>query len=80
MKFNAIKIADVAGNEQCVDLSKQLGNYLYCYAHDEEISTTGRAIYNGEDVAITDALRDAIGKAVAGYPYIFRNAIMKLIE
>lgn len=80
MIFRPIEVADINGNVEAVDVWKQIGNSLYCYAHAEEISNAGRAIYHGEDVGVTDALRSAIAKVVAGYPWIIRKAIIAQLE
>ena len=78
-KFTEIKVLNIEGQEEFVDLSKQIGNALYTQGKDVSICECGKKIYYGEDVELTDEQKQFICNITEQYPYIFKSAIEAML-
>lgn len=80
VKFTEVKVENIEGKIETIDISRELGNALYTQGQDVAICECGKKIYYGEAVELTQLQKDFIKKIIAQYPYIYRNAIECLIE
>lgn len=78
-KFTEIKVLNIEGQEEFVDLSKQIGNALYTQGKDVSICECGKKIYYGEEVELTDEQKQFIRNITEQYPYIFKSAIEAML-
>ena len=80
LDFRKVVIKDVNGQEQEVNLQKELGNQLYMGGRDIEECELGSLIYH-DGCAIVDAKgQSAIRRIVGGWPFVLRSGVTKLME
>lgn len=79
-KFTEIKVTNIEGEEEVIDLSKAIGNALYTNGKDVNVCESGKKIYYGEDVELTDDVKETIRQHISQYPYILRTALETVLE
>lgn len=78
-KFTEIQVQNIEGEIEKIDLSKTIGNAMYSTAKDVDVCETGKKIYYGEDVELSDQSKDFIKETIQNYPYILRKAISDIL-
>lgn len=79
-KFTEIKVTNIEGVEEVIDFSKTIGNALYINGKDVNVCESGKKIYYGEDVELTDDVKETIRQHISQYPYILRTALETVLE
>ena len=78
--FSKIVLKDIEGRELTADFQKQLGNQLYMQGRDIEECELGKKLYFADGEAELSEKECAIvKKAVQGYSYVARTAILDTI-
>lgn len=79
-KFTEIKVLNIEGQEETLDLSKTIGNAMYTQGKDVSICECGKKIYYGEEVELTEDQKTFIQNLINQYPYILKTAIENIIS
>lgn len=74
--FKEIKVKNIEGEEEVMDFSKQIGNYLYTQGRDVAVCEAGQKIYHGDDVALEADAKELVRSYADSLPYIFKQAIL----
>lgn len=80
VNFKEIKVKNIENEEEIMDFSKQIGNYLYTQGRDVAVCEAGQKIYHGDDVALEADAKELVRSYANGLPYIFQQAILAEIE
>ena len=80
LDFRKVVIKDVNGQEQEVNLQKELGNQLYMGGRDIEECELGSRIYHDGCVDVDAKGESAIRRVVSGWPFVLRSGVLSLME
>lgn len=80
MKFTEIIVKNIENQEEKNDFSKLIGNELYKNGKDVDVCETGKKIYYGEEVELSEDAKALVKQVIAGFPYIYRTAIESMLE
>lgn len=80
VNFKEINVKNVEGEIEVVDVSKQIGNLLYTQGKDVAVCEAGQKIYHGNTVELNDEAKELIRQAANNMPYIYRQALLEVIE
>lgn len=78
--FKEIKVKNIENEEEIMDFSKQIGNYLYTQGRDVAVCEAGQKIYHGDDVALEADAKELVRSYANSLPYIFQQAILAELE
>lgn len=80
LDFRKVVIKDVNGQEQEVNLQKELGNQLYMGGRDIEECELGSRIYHDGCARVDAKGESAIRRVVSGWPFVLRSGVLSLME
>lgn len=80
VNFKEINVKNIEGEVEVIDFSKQIGNFLYTQGKDVAVCEAGQKIYHGEDVELDGDAKELIRQAANNMPYIYRQALLEVIE
>lgn len=80
MKFTEIIVKNIENQEEKIDFSKLIGNALYTQGKDVDVCETGKKIYYGKEVELSEDAKAMIKQTTANLPYIYRSAIESMLE
>lgn len=78
--FRKIRVADIEGNPQEADVSKDLGNLLYMQGQNIEECELGRELWLKGDVELSGKQADSVCRFAQRYPYVLRSAIEAAVK
>lgn len=78
--FKEIKVKNIENEEEIMDFSKQIGNYLYTQGRDVAVCEAGQKIYHGEETDLTDEAKELVRSFAENVPFIFKQAILAELE
>lgn len=73
--LSKVKVTNIEGQIEVIDMSKTIGNILYTQGKDVDICECGKKIYYGESVELSAEQKEFIMASIANMPYILRSAI-----
>lgn len=78
--FKEIKVKNIENEEEIMDFSKQIGNYLYTQGRDVAVCEAGQKIYHGEEIALENEVKELVRSYAENLPYIFKQAVLAELE
>lgn len=79
--FSKIVIKDIEDNETEVDISKDLGNFMYNEARDIAVADLGRDIYHKKEVDLTKEQAETVKLYVNGcFKAMVKRTLIPILE
>lgn len=79
--FSRVRIKDIEGRLITVDLSKELGNMMYCGAKDIAVADLGHEIYHRKEVELNSVQAKIVKTYVEkGFSAIVQRDLLPLID
>lgn len=79
--FSRVQVKDIEGRLVTVDLSRELGNMMYCGAKDISVADLGHEIYHRKEVELTPVQAKIVRTYVEkGFTAIVQRDLLPLLD
>lgn len=79
--FSRVQVKDIEGRLVTVDLSRELGNMMYCGAKDIAVADLGHEIYHRKEVELTPVQAKIVRTYVEkGFTAIVQRDLLPLLD